>query len=87
VLVGTTSIRLSKDNHDSWGTCTTSVECKTVITVVLIVMSGMDPHMISGTWDEFLLSFGWVVSKWVLLGCWSVMVRLCDAIEACSLRR
>jgi hypothetical protein len=42
------SIRLSKDNHDSWVTYTTSVECKTVITVVLMVMSGMDPHMISG---------------------------------------
>jgi hypothetical protein len=27
--------------------CTTSVECKTVITAVLMVMSGMDPHMIS----------------------------------------
>jgi hypothetical protein len=43
------SIRLSEDNHDSWGTCTTSVECKTVITAVLTVMSDMDPHMISGT--------------------------------------
>jgi hypothetical protein len=32
------------------GMCTTSVECKTVITVVLMIMSGMDPHMISGTW-------------------------------------
>jgi hypothetical protein len=42
------SIRLSKDNHDSWVTCTTSTECKTVITAVLTVMSGMDPHMISG---------------------------------------
>jgi hypothetical protein len=31
--------------------CTTSVECKTVITAVLTVMSGLDPHMISGTWD------------------------------------
>jgi hypothetical protein len=41
------SIRLSKDNHDSWVTCTTSIECKTVITAVLMVMSGMDPHMIS----------------------------------------
>jgi hypothetical protein len=30
--------------------CTTSAECKTVITTVLMVMSGMDPHMISGTW-------------------------------------
>jgi hypothetical protein len=28
--------------------CTTSAECKTVITAVLTVMSGMDPHMISG---------------------------------------
>jgi hypothetical protein len=55
VLVGTTSIQLSKDNHDSWGMCTTSTECKTVITVMLIVMSDMDPHMISGTWDELLV--------------------------------
>jgi hypothetical protein len=47
------SIRLSEDNHDSRGTCTTSAECKTVITAVLTVMSGMDPHMISGTWDGF----------------------------------
>jgi hypothetical protein len=49
VLIGTTSIRLSKDNHDSWGMCTTSTECKTVITVVLTVMSDMDPCMIIGT--------------------------------------
>jgi hypothetical protein len=53
VLIGTMRIRLSKDNHDSWGTCTTSAECKTVITAVLMVMSGMDPHMISG-------NLGWV---------------------------
>ena len=26
--------------------CTTSAECKTVITAVLSVMSGLDPHMI-----------------------------------------
>jgi hypothetical protein len=38
-----------KDDRDSWGMCTTSVECKTVITAVLTIMSGMDPHMISGT--------------------------------------
>jgi hypothetical protein len=31
------------------GKCTTSAECKTVITTVLTVTSGMDPHMISGT--------------------------------------
>jgi hypothetical protein len=38
-----------KDDHDSWGTCTTSIVCKTIITVVLTVMSDMDPHMISVT--------------------------------------
>jgi hypothetical protein len=38
-----------KDDRNSWGMCTTSAECKTVITVVLTVMSGMDPHMISRT--------------------------------------
>jgi hypothetical protein len=42
-----------KDDHDSRGMCTTSVECKIVIRVVLTVMSGMDSHMISGTWVEF----------------------------------
>jgi hypothetical protein len=36
-----------KDDRDSWGMCTTSVERKTVITVMFTVMSGMDPHMIS----------------------------------------
>jgi hypothetical protein len=37
------------DYRNSWGTCTTSPECKIVITFVLTVMSGMDPHMINGT--------------------------------------
>jgi hypothetical protein len=38
-----------KDDRDSWETCTTSTECKTVIIAMLTVLSGMDPHMISGT--------------------------------------
>jgi hypothetical protein len=38
----------SKDDHDSWGMCTTSVESQTVMIVMLTVMSSMDPHMISG---------------------------------------
>jgi hypothetical protein len=46
----------SKDDHDSWGTCTTSVECQTVITAMLTVMSGMDRHMVSG-------NLGWVLVK------------------------
>jgi hypothetical protein len=45
-----------KDDRDSWGMCTTSVECKIVITAVLTVMSGMDPHMISGTRVELVES-------------------------------
>jgi hypothetical protein len=42
-----------KDDHDSWGMCTTSVEYKIVIKTVLTVMSGIGPHMISGTRDVF----------------------------------
>jgi hypothetical protein len=64
VLVGTTGIQLSEDNHDSWVLCTTSAECKTVITAVLTVMSGMDPHMIRWNlrWVWFgLVWFGWLV--------------------------
>jgi hypothetical protein len=57
VLIDTMSIQLSKDNHDSWGTCTISAECKTVMIVVLTIMSDMDPHMIGETWDGFWLSF------------------------------
>jgi hypothetical protein len=61
VLVGTTSIQLSADNHDSWVTCTTSAECKTIVTVMLTVMSGMDPHMISGNPRFGLVWFSWFV--------------------------
>jgi hypothetical protein len=62
VLIGTTSIRLSEDNHDSWVTCTTSAQCKTVITAVLTILSDMDPHMISGTLGLVgLVWFGWLV--------------------------
>jgi hypothetical protein len=50
-------------------------------------MSDMDPHMVSGNLGLVLLSIGWVVLNWVLLGCGSVMVKLRDAIEASSLRR
>jgi hypothetical protein len=39
--------------------CTTSAECKTVITAVLTVLSGMDPHMIR--WNLRLVWFGWFV--------------------------
>jgi hypothetical protein len=48
---------------------------------MLTVMSGMDPHNISGTWDEFWLSLRLGCVEVGLLGCGSVMVRLCDVIE------
>jgi hypothetical protein len=35
-----------QDGHDSWGMCTTSTERKIVLTVVLTIMSSVDPHMI-----------------------------------------
>jgi hypothetical protein len=38
--------------------CTTSTECQTILTVVLKVMSGMDPHMING--NPGLVGFGLV---------------------------
>jgi hypothetical protein len=73
VHVGTMSIQLSEDNHDSWVMCTTSAECKTVITDMLMVMSGMDPHMIR--WNLGWVWFGWDgLSKWILLGCGSITV-------------
>jgi hypothetical protein len=62
--------------------CTTSAECKTVITAMLTVMSGMDPHMISWNLRWVWIGLVWLVlSKWVSLGCGSIMVRLRDAIE------
>jgi hypothetical protein len=61
VVIGTTSIQLYNDNNDSWGMCTSSAECKTVITAVLTVMSGVDPHMIGG-------NLGWIFVKFCL-GC------------------
>jgi hypothetical protein len=54
---------------------------------MLMIISDMDPHMISGNLGWILLSFGWVVSKWILLCCGLVTVRLRDAIETSSLRR
>jgi hypothetical protein len=71
VLIGTTSIRLSEDNHDSCVTCTTSAKCKTVITAVLTVLSGMEPHMISGNigmGNGHIL--GWDMSKWNFIRLW-----------------
>jgi hypothetical protein len=47
-----------KDNHDLWGMCKSSIECRTIITAVLTVISGMDPHMIGVTWVGMVEALG-----------------------------
>jgi hypothetical protein len=47
---------------DSWEMCTTSIECRNVMTAVLTVMSGMDPHTIRETWFGTVGMLGWLVS-------------------------
>jgi hypothetical protein len=49
--------------------CTISAECKIVITVMLIVMRDMDPHMISG-------NLRWVLDKSLVGLCRSGLTRL-----------
>jgi hypothetical protein len=49
-------------NHYSWGMCTTFAECKTVMTVMLMVKSEMNPHIIS--WDYGLV-WEWFGLVWV----------------------
>jgi hypothetical protein len=39
----------TKDNRNSWEICTTSTECRIVMTVMLMVMRGMHPHTIRVT--------------------------------------
>jgi hypothetical protein len=51
------------------------------MTVVLTVMSVMDPHMISETQDGFRLNLWLGCVEVVYLGYGSVTVRLCDVIE------
>ena len=38
--------------HELWVKCTTSTECKTDISVMLTVKSGLDPHMIIKLEDD-----------------------------------
>jgi hypothetical protein len=52
----------TKDNRDSWGLWMTSAECRTIMTVVLMVMNGVDPHVIRVTWISTVAMLGWLVS-------------------------
>ena len=38
--------------HELWVKCTTSAECKTDVSAVLTVMTGLDPHMIIKLEDD-----------------------------------
>jgi hypothetical protein len=71
---------VSKDDHGSWATCTTSAECKIVITAMLTVMSGMDPHMISGNLGRLCLIGLVLVSRSILYS------GLCGVIDVPLLR-
>jgi hypothetical protein len=69
--------------------CTLSTECKTIITVMLTVKSGMDPHMISQ-------DFGWFGNSSVvriLSWRWDILVessswswRFCEELSSWSWR-
>jgi hypothetical protein len=50
--------------------CTTSVKCKIVITTILTVKSGMDPHMISQDFGLFGISSVVRISHWS----WNILV-------------
>jgi hypothetical protein len=70
-------------DHDSRGMCTTSAESQTVMTVMLTVMSGMDPHMISGTWVGLV----WLGQFWSILFVRSILRSgLCGVIDVPLLR-
>ena len=59
--------------RELWWKCTTSAECKTDISVVLTVTSGLDPHMINKLKNKFKLYSSyflwpyWVPAKSVLI--------------------
>jgi hypothetical protein len=69
--------------------CTTSAVCKTVITAMLMVKSGMDPHMISRDVGWFGNSLVVRISSWS----WNILVesqrwrwRFCGELSSWSWR-
>ena len=49
------------EEHELWIECPTSADCKTDISVVLTVKSGLDPHMINKLKDGFKSFFGYLL--------------------------
>ena len=58
--------------RELWWKCTTSAECKTDISAVLTVKSGLDPHMINLTW------------RWILIIFWLFLVALLSTNHKCT---
>ena len=72
-------ISMANGNHDLWVKCTTSAECKTVITAVLSVMSGLDPHMINLLEVDIKLFSGYF-----LWPCWVPTISVLTLANCCS---
>jgi hypothetical protein len=72
-----------KDDDNSWGMCTISAESQIVMTIVLTVMSGMDPHMISGTWVGLV----WLGQFWSVLLVRSILCSGLCGVNDVSLSR
>ena len=65
--------------RELWWKCTTSTECKTDISAVLTVMSGLDPHMINKLKDGFKSYSGYF-----LWPCWVPTISVLTLAYCCS---
>ena len=64
--------------RELWWKCTTSAECKTDISAVLTVKSGLDPHMINKLKDGFKLFSGYF-----LWPCWVPTISVLTLAYCC----
>ena len=65
--------------RELWWKCTTSAECKTDISAVLTVKSGLDPHMINKLKDGFKS-----LSGYFLWSCWVPTISVLTLAYCCS---
>jgi hypothetical protein len=69
-----------------WVKCTTSAECKTVLTAVLTVKSGLDPHMIIKLKDGNKSWILWVFGLWMSFKVKWVGINLYLVTRCCKLK-
>ena len=65
--------------RELWWKCTTSAECKTDISAVITVKSGLDPHMINKLKDEYKSYSGYF-----LWPCWVPTISVLTLAYCCS---